>query len=697
MPNIQETRALLTVLMATYNGAATLPEVLRAYTALEKPAGGWRLVIADNGSSDGTALVIAAFQGRLPMSCLHVARRGKNAALNAALELVLRQGGDGQDLLVFTDDDAIPRPDWLRRLQQCAERQAGHALFGGAIVPAWRVPPAPWLRQHTPPGLTWGLTEPGLPDGPIYPGLVWGANMAVRRRIFADGLRFDEGIGPNGASYAMGGEVNFNLRLAQSGHLAWFCPQACVAHIIRAHQVAVPWVLRRAWLHGRGRFRQQTDMTVPRWMLGRFMRDALGMAVAWLRRDREQLFVRRWELANIGGYCQEAWQNKVRRPARILITSYSGELGGMELRMAQEARMLDGAGYHSLLALRRFPGFDHWAQGLRAQQVRISVYQPPLFIEHWPWRRLNLLRARLTGAWRLRRYRADLVHVAFCWTAYGASILWQASRCRLPAVVSVHNAFPLAPFSAWQRPLLATAMRCVKGVYAVSPSALQHFMELYRDMLAPGTRLAVIPNGVDTEVFTVSPRRRRLAREQLGLPQDALVLGCVARLSPQKRPEALLAMFLRLRPRFPHLYLMLAGTGPLEAALRLQVQAAGVDGQVIFTGYQARIELLMPAFDLHLLLSRNEGFGIATIEAMACGVPAVGTDVPGTRDILHACAGGLLLPLDDELAACEVVADLLSDGPRRARMALAARQEAEERYSMPRLERQLRQFYAGLV
>ena len=348
--------------MATYNGAATLPDVLQAYTALDQPAGGWRLVIADNGSSDTTAEVLAAYQGRLPLSTLYVARRGKNAALNAALERVLQQSGDGQDLLVLTDDDAIPQPDWLRRLRQCAERQPCHALFGGAIVPAWRVPPAPWLLQHTPRGLTWGLTEPALPDGPIYPGLVWGANMAVRRRVFDDGLRFDEGIGPNGASYAMGGEVNFNLRLAQAGHLAWFCPQARVAHIIRPHQVSAPWVLRRAWLHGRGRFRQQTDTAVPRWMLGRFMRDALAMLAAWLRRDQAQVFVRRWELANIAGYCQEAWQSKGRQRLRILITSYSGELGGMELRMAQEARMLDGAGYHSLLALRRFAGFERWAQ-----------------------------------------------------------------------------------------------------------------------------------------------------------------------------------------------------------------------------------------------------------------------------------------------------------------------------------------------
>ncbi|MEG1326941.1 MAG: glycosyltransferase family 4 protein, partial [Janthinobacterium sp.] len=116
-----------------------------------------------------------------------------------------------------------------------------------------------------------------------------------------------------------------------------------------------------------------------------------------------------------------------------------------------------------------------------------------------------------------------------------------------------------------------------------------------------------------------------------------------------------------------------------------------------FAGFQQRIEWLMPAFDLHVLLSKNEGFGIATIEAMACGVPAVGTDVPGTHDILQDSEGGLLLPLDDEHAACAAVAQLLADAPRRVRMGRLAREETVQRYSMPRLERQLRQFYAGLV
>jgi glycosyltransferase involved in cell wall biosynthesis len=695
--------SLLTVLMATYNGAGTLPQVLRAYMALRPPVGGWRLVIADNGSDDATAQVIAAFRGRLPLSSVYVARRGRSPALNGAVEHALRQGGDGSELFVFGDDDAMPAPDWLCRLQQCARSHPGYALFGGAIVPAWREKPLDWLLRLTPVGLTWGITSPDLRDAPIYPGLVWGANMAIRRRIFEAGARYDESIGPQGASYAMGSETKLNLDMYQSGNPSWFCPQAKVAHIIRVQQVQRAWILRRAFLFGRGQCRLATLapsvewLGVPRWMLGRYLRDTFGAVCAWLRRDHADLFLRQWERSLLRGFFHEAWRGRRKRLPRIVISSYSGELGGMELRMAQEARLLGQSGYDSVLALRRFPGFAPWVQGLRAQRLQVHVYEPPLFLEHWAWRRWNWLRARLTGAWRLRRLRPDLVHVAFCWTSYGGSILWLARQCRLPAVISVHNAFPLEPFSAWQRPRLQEAFRAVKGVYAVSPSAMRHFLDLYRDMLAPDTRLAVIPNGVDTDAFTVSAERRILARQQLGLPPDALVLGSVARLSAQKRPQALLALFARLAAQFPQLYLVLVGTGPLEAMLRLQAQQTGLQDRVVFAGFQQAIELLMPAFDLHLLLSKNEGFGIATIEAMACGVPAVGTDVPGTRDILHDSEGGLLLPLGDEAAACAAVAQLLADAPRRARMGRLAREETVQRYSMPRLERQLRAFYAGLV
>jgi glycosyltransferase involved in cell wall biosynthesis len=82
---------------------------------------------------------------------------------------------------------------------------------------------------------------------------------------------------------------------------------------------------------------------------------------------------------------------------------------------------------------------------------------------------------------------------------------------------------------------------------------------------------------------------------------------------------------------------------------------------------------------------------------MACGVPVVCSDVPGSADLLRASRCGLLVPVDDQAAAVEAVAELLLDAPRRAGLALHARAEVEASYTMAIMERRLRDFYAGLL
>src|SRR5688572_29690523 len=99
---------MLTTLIATYNGARTLPEVLKAYCALQPTDGRWKLVVVDNGSTDRTSEIIAAYRQHLPLTYLIEPKQGKNAALNTGL--TCRAG----DLLVLTDDDVLPRSDWLR-------------------------------------------------------------------------------------------------------------------------------------------------------------------------------------------------------------------------------------------------------------------------------------------------------------------------------------------------------------------------------------------------------------------------------------------------------------------------------------------------------------------------------------------------------------------------------------------------------
>jgi glycosyltransferase involved in cell wall biosynthesis len=692
---------LLTVLMATLNGALTLPKVLDAYCALNAPPDGWSLVVIDNGSTDGTYAVIQRYLDRLPLHYLFEPQRGKNAALNTGLGFVLQNLSS--ELLAFSDDDAAPDPDWLECLSECAARQQDYAVFGGAILPDWAAAPPDWLLRLVPLGLSFGLTADSLPDGPVHPGLVWGANMAIRRAVFDSGHRFNETVGPNGGDYAMGSEIELTRKLHALGHLSWFCPAARVRHHIRAHQLTRQFVLQRAWRYGRGKRRQEHPgvfpewLGIPRWMLARYLNEIVRFAVAWLCRQPDQRFLHRWELAQLRGYFHESRQFASQDRKSVLITSYSGELGGMELRMAQEARFLAAAGYRSVIAVPRFPGLDAWSERLVADNLVVSRWEVPPVFEQWRWRRFNRLIAGFQTERRIRAFRASLVHVAMCWTSYGLTHLWLAARCGLPAVVSVHNCFPYERMSQWHEPLLRQAFTAVRGIYAVSESAMQRFLHIFRAYLAPSVRLSVIPNTVDTARFLPSPTRRAATRKALGIAEDALVIGSVGRLSPQKRPELLIDLHALLSQQFPQLVLVLAGSGPLEQQLRERAQRRGVDERTVFAGFVPSVERLLPALDLHLLMSRNEGFGIATIEAMACGVPAVATEVPGSLDILRGCDSGQLVPANDLPVTAAIVAGLLLDRERRSRMAQAARAKAEACYSNAVVGQQVRAFYDGLL
>jgi glycosyltransferase involved in cell wall biosynthesis len=165
---------VISVLIATYNGADTLPRTLEALEHLEAPPGGWRLIVVDNGSTDATPSIIASFASRLPLATLHQPRPGKSSALNFGLEHC-----DG-DLVVFTDDDVIPKPGWLVAYHTAAAAHPEVDVFSGPIRPHWSVVPPDYVLRSVPVGATYGISDPALVDGPLRWDLVWGANMAVR-------------------------------------------------------------------------------------------------------------------------------------------------------------------------------------------------------------------------------------------------------------------------------------------------------------------------------------------------------------------------------------------------------------------------------------------------------------------------------------------------------------------------------------
>lgn len=293
---------MLTVLMATYNGERTLARVLAAYCDLEPPSGGWKLVIVDNGSTDRTKQIISSFETRLPLSYFFEPARGKSTALNTGLRHL------GGDLVVMTDDDALPRPDWLVQMRIAADAQPSFSIFGGAIIAHWEVPPEAWV-------LKWqcgilSITDPDWEEGPISATRIYGPNLAVRSEVIKAGHRFDTSLGPTSSSYQMGEDTDFLQRLSKAGYRAWHCKQAVVRHMIRKDQLNREWVLRRAFPLGRAEYRRELRdepnsptllLGMPRYAIREVFSQAARFLNATLTQDADRAFGERWRLHYLVG------------------------------------------------------------------------------------------------------------------------------------------------------------------------------------------------------------------------------------------------------------------------------------------------------------------------------------------------------------------------------------------------------------
>jgi glycosyltransferase involved in cell wall biosynthesis len=281
------------LIFASHNGAGrSLSRMLSALETLRAPSDGLNILAIDSASYDDTGAVLRKAAEKLPITVLRVDQTGKNLALNAALGASQSQLHAHQ-LVVFTDDDVVAHPDWLIELEDAA-RVAPHAdLFGGTIEPIFPSPPGADLMRLSD-RFDVLFAKSSLPSGPCPPRQIFGPNMAVRARVLAKGVKFDEQIGPNGTShYAMGSESELVHRLERSGAQAWFAQKACVGHLIREDQMQIDFAYLRAFRHGAGVARLQP--------LGRLA--IFGAPVRILAKKAIALLRARLGQMRVPGYC----------------------------------------------------------------------------------------------------------------------------------------------------------------------------------------------------------------------------------------------------------------------------------------------------------------------------------------------------------------------------------------------------------
>lgn len=187
----------------------------------------------------------------------------------------------------------------------------------------------------------------------------------------------------------------------------------------------------------------------------------------------------------------------------------------------------------------------------------------------------------------------------------------------------------------------------------------------------------VIPNFVDVDRFTPAADGDRAAR-----PRDVPVVVHVSNFRPLKRIDDVIDVFARVRGARPA-RLRLIGDGPERARVEAAIAARGLGADVELLGERADLPALLRSADVFLLPSEMESFGLAALEALACGVPVVASAVGGLPEVIDEGVVGYLRPVGDVAAMAEAVGRLLDDEPLRRRLGAAGRRLAETRYALP--------------
>jgi glycosyltransferase involved in cell wall biosynthesis len=200
-------------------------------------------------------------------------------------------------------------------------------------------------------------------------------------------------------------------------------------------------------------------------------------------------------------------------------------------------------------------------------------------------------------------------------------------------------------------------------------------LDFYRGLGAPSDRLSFLPAAIDAEDF-----RRRTARasrrDRTGGPMEIL---CIARLHPYKGLDTLIAAVAALEEAGVEVRAEIRGRGPLEGALRAQIAREALGDRVrLETGPIPNSEVpnLLANVDVYVQPSRVEPFGSAVVEAMASGLPIIGTAVGGIRDTVVPGVTGLLVPPDDPGCLATAIRSLHDAPTRRSEMGRAAQLRA---------------------
>lgn len=291
--------------------------------------------------------------------------------------------------------------------------------------------------------------------------------------------------------------------------------------------------------------------------------------------------------------------------------------------------------------------------------------------------------------------KLDLLHVHYAiphaTSAVLARQILMSEGLHVPVVTTLHGTdITIVGKDPSFKPVVNYSINQSDGVTAVSDFLRNETFDrfdVHKD-------IEVIPNFIDTKRF------RRLDKDHFKTalcPNGEMVLVHISNFRPVKHATDVIRIFERVRALGLPVKLLLVGDGPDRVPAEHLARELGVQDDVRFLGKQQPVEEILSIADVFLMPSETETFGLAALEAMACGVPVVASDIGGLPELILDGETGFLCPHKDIDAFTEKTAVLLGNSDRRMAMAGASRARAVDKFDVERVVPHYEKYYERVV
>jgi N-acetyl-alpha-D-glucosaminyl L-malate synthase BshA len=360
--------------------------------------------------------------------------------------------------------------------------------------------------------------------------------------------------------------------------------------------------------------------------------------------------------------------------------------GGSGVVATELGKALAGRGHNVHFIAYSMPfRLGHVASNITFHEVNVNTY--PLF-EYPPYS--LALTSKMVDV--VHHEELDLMHVHYAiphaTSAVQAQQILKQKDERVPVVTTLHGTdITLVGRDPSFRPVVNYSINESDGVTAVSKFLRRETHEHF-DI---ESEIEVIPNFIDTDRFQ---RANKDHFKQALCPNGEKVIVHVSNFRPVKRAQDVVEVFHKLCGEdLCDLKLLLVGDGPDRVPTEHLARELGVYEDVRFLGKQEPIEEILSIADVFLMPSGSETFGLAALEAMACGVPVVCSDIGGLPELVPDEEAGFLCPLGDVGALTDRTRRILTDEDLHDRMARAARRRAVGSYSLDEIVPRYEAYY----